>query len=310
MREVTEAWELIDRPDASGRHVSNWMADKLGPHAAPRVTSLKSTDGATDVLSWTVPGTKGVARGGTAPTLAIVGRLGGVGARPSRIGTVSDADGAVVALAVAIKLWRAAALGDATPGDVRVVTHICPNAPTKEHPVPGQMNSPVPFEDLLPYECPPAAAMLSVDTTRGHRILNHTGFAITPTLYNGYILRVSEDLMDVMTDVTNDPPVILPVTMGDVSPSGNGVYHINSIMQPGQCFEGPLVGVATVASAVVRGSATMASTPTTLESTSRFCVEAARRFGQGRVAFYDQQDYDLLLERYGPMTHLVGRPRA
>ena len=51
-----------------------------------------------------------------APTLGIIGRLGGVGARPAAIGLVSDGDGAVTALAVALKLVDMARRGDQTSG--------------------------------------------------------------------------------------------------------------------------------------------------------------------------------------------------
>jgi len=43
---------------------------------------------------------------GNAPTLGVIGRLGGVGARPEVIGLVSDGDGALTALSVALKLAR------------------------------------------------------------------------------------------------------------------------------------------------------------------------------------------------------------
>ena len=85
-----------------------------------------------------VSGARGKTAGGDAPTLGIIGRLGGVGARPAAIGLVSDADGAVAALAAAIKLRVMHAAGDRLPGDVIVATHICPNAPTQPH-------EPVPF---------------------------------------------------------------------------------------------------------------------------------------------------------------------
>ncbi|MEE2046078.1 DUF1177 family protein [Nocardiopsis tropica] len=41
----------------------------------------------------TIPGTDGASSGGSAPTLGILGRLGGLGARPEQIGFVSDGDG-------------------------------------------------------------------------------------------------------------------------------------------------------------------------------------------------------------------------
>ena len=77
--------------------------------------------------------------------------LGGVGARPELIGLVSDADGAIAAIAAAMKLGEMARVGDVMPGSVRIHTHICPNASTKPNiPVP-QMRGPLPmFEKLLP----------------------------------------------------------------------------------------------------------------------------------------------------------------
>lgn len=59
------------------------------------------------------------------------------------IGLVSDADGAITAIAVALKLADMRRNGDILDGDVIIATHICPNAPTQPHdPVPF-MGSPV-----------------------------------------------------------------------------------------------------------------------------------------------------------------------
>ena len=49
-------------------------------------------------------------------------------------------------------------------------------------------------------------AVLSVDTTKGNRIINVRGFAISPTVKQGYILRVSEDLLGIMQIVTGRLP--------------------------------------------------------------------------------------------------------
>lgn len=308
LREVIDAYTLIDRADANGKIVSDYFAREFTEDFLPKVTTEKSEIGQTDILEWDIQGSEGKTGGGTAPTLAIVGRLGGVGARPASIGTVSDSDGAIVAVAVALKLARAAQLGDGCKGDVKIITHICPNAPTKNYPVLGQMQSPVTMEVLLNYEAPAEAdALLSVDTTRGHTILNHTGFAITSSLVNGYLMRVSDDLLQIMSDVTNELPVVLPISMQDITPYGTDIYHINSIMQPGQRFDGPVVGIATVANTRVTGLSTNVSVPKTLEETSRYCVEVARRYGDGKVQFYDPEQYELLEKLYGKMGFLVGR---
>lgn len=63
--------------------------------------------------------------------MGILGRLGGLGARPERIGFVSDGDGALIALAVAAKLLDMQKKGDYLDGDVVISTHICPDGTDK-----------------------------------------------------------------------------------------------------------------------------------------------------------------------------------
>ena len=74
------------------------------------VTRLERDGAATEFLSIVIPGADD-----SAPQLGIVGRLGGIGARPAVTGLVSDSDGAVVAIAVAFKLMAMAAQGDGCP---------------------------------------------------------------------------------------------------------------------------------------------------------------------------------------------------
>jgi hypothetical protein len=73
---------------------------------------------------------------GASKTLGIIGRLGGIGARPERICLVSDADGAIAALACVAKLVDMASKGDRLAGDVLVATHICLDAALQHDPVP------------------------------------------------------------------------------------------------------------------------------------------------------------------------------
>ena len=154
---------------------------------------------------------------------------------------VSDTDGAVAAVAVALKLGRMAKLGDALDGDVFVSTHICPDAPTRPHdPVPF-MDSPINMQIANAEEMhPDLDAVLSIDTTRGNRVVNHRGFAISPTVKEGYILRVSEDLLDVMSYVTGRMPQVFLIMTQDITPYGNELYHLNSILQPSNRHSIPL----------------------------------------------------------------------
>ena len=68
--------------------------------------------------------------------------------------------------------------GDVLPGDVIVATHICPDAPTKPHLPVDFMDSPVSIEEMNEREViAEMAAVLSIDTTKGNRVLNTRGFA-------------------------------------------------------------------------------------------------------------------------------------
>lgn len=303
MRAVIEALDLLDSATVTGAEV----ADALRATGIREVEVKRFTGerGSTDFVRVTLPGTHGRLSGGEAPTLGVIGRLGGIGARPEKIGIVSDGDGAVTAVACALKLGRMAQKGDRLPGDVLLATHICPNAPTIAHPVVTMMNSPVDMATLNREEVrPEMEAILSIDTTRGNRVINQRGLAISPTVKAGWILRVSEDLLTLMQHVTGRMPVVFPLTMQDITPYGNGLFHLNSILQPATATDAPVVGVALTAEVPVPGSATGASQPQDIELAVRFCLEVAKAFGKGECRFYDAAEWEIIQRRYGAMRVL------
>jgi hypothetical protein len=264
-------------------------------------------DDATTFLRVAIPGFDGQTVGGTAPTTGIVGRLGGVGARPDIVGMVSDADGAVAAVATAMELAVMAGRGDRLPGDVLVTTHICPDAPTQPHrPVPF-MGTPVPMATMNDYEVDPAMqAVLSVDATKGNRVFNRRGFAFTPTVKEGFILPVAPGLIDLYEWVTGRRAAVLPLSTYDITPYGNGLYHLNSILQPAVSTSAPVVGVALTAETAVPGTSTGANHPNDLGEAVRFCIEAAKAFGAGTIEFYDAAEFERAVSLYGSMTRLQG----
>ncbi len=304
LKEIMQAFELIDDPKASGKIIYKAFK-QVDPEIDFETKTISGEKGTTDFIKVRIRGKNGHLRGGEVPTLGIIGRLGGVGARPKRIGAVSDADGAIVAVAVGLKLTDMRIKGDVLQGDVIVATHICPNAPTAPHkPVPF-MGSPVSIETMNRFEVDEDMDMiLSVDATKGNEIINHNGFAITPTVKEGYILKVSEDLLQLMRIVTGRPPVILPITTQDITPYGNGIYHINSIMQPSTATDKPVVGIATTSGQVVPGVGTGANYPFALEETARFCVEVAKEVGENNCEFYDEEEFRRIKELYGSMKKL------
>jgi len=306
LKEVMEICDLLDDGCVSGSAVAGLFAAFDLPQV--KVETLQGEKGKTDVVRIVIPGNDGRIHGGNAPTLGILGTLGGLGARPGCLGLVSDADGAIVALAAALKLSRMHRRGDRCPGDVVAATHICPAAPTIPHdPVP-MMGSPVGiFEQIASEVTPEMEAVLSVDTTKGNRVINQNGFAISPTVKEGWILRTSEDLLRIMESVTGDFPAVFPITMQDITPYGNGIYHLNSIMQPSVVTDAPVVGVAITTRSAVPGCGTGANMPLGLEGASRFCVEVAKAYGQRACRFFDEAEFGRLRELYGSMDRLRRR---
>lgn len=302
-KQVLDLFDILDSPHVTGEQVAELL--RLRGATDVQVRTVEGDKGTTDFVRVLVPGTKGRSCGGDSPTLGIIGRLGGIGARPAQIGFVSDGDGALAALAAALKLVEMADRGDQLPGDVIVATHVCPHSPIIPHdPVPF-MDAPVDIAIMNREEVEDGMeAILSVDTTRGNRIINHRGIAISPTVKEGYILRVSEDLLRIMEQVTGRLPVTFPITTQDITPYGNGVYHLNSILQPAVATAAPVVGVALTAESVVPGCGTGASHAEDVELAARFCVEVAKAYGAGQCRFYDPDEFARLLRLYGPMNHL------
>lgn len=302
-KQLIELFDILDSADASGAQVVSYLRS-IAPDCMAETYPLSGPKGHTDMVRILIPGRNGKTSGGAAKTMGILGRLGGLGARPEQIGFVSDGDGAIVALAVAAKLLDMQKKGDFLEGDVFVSTHVCPNAPTTPHePVPF-MNSPVETWQVNKEEVTDALdAVLVVDTTKGNRIINHRGFAISPTVKEGYILRVSESLLDIMQTTTGRLPVVFALSQQDITPYGNGLYHLNSILQPATATKAPVVGVAVTTETTVAGCATGAMHMEDLDDAARFMLEAAKAYGRGTCSLYDEEEFGRITALYGSMAH-------
>ena len=303
LHQVLEVFELLDSKYINGQKIADFLKGK-GLEKI-EVQRIGENTGSTDFIKIIVPGTNGKQKGGEAPTLGIIGRLGGIGARPERIGIVSDADGAVAAISCALKLADMQKNGDILNGDVILSTQICPNAPTQPHkPVPF-MGSPVDMGVMNKYEVDlNMDAILSIDATKGNRIINFRGFAITPTIKEGYILRISEDLLNIMEWTSGRFPRIVPITTQDITPYGNGLFHVNSIVQPCVTTIAPVVGIAVTTEMPVSGCATGANHEIDVEEASRYCIEVAKAFTEGKCNFYNNKEFKHILKLYGSMKNL------
>jgi len=308
LKEVIQAFALIDDPQASGERVASKLRE-TDPQTKIEVQTVQGAKGSTDFVKLFIPGSNGRSAGGDSRTLGFIGRLGGVGARPERIGAVSDADGAIVAIAAGLKLVDMRRKGDVLEGDVIIASHICPRSPVIPHEPAPFMGSPVGMATMNEIELDERMeAVLSIDATKGNEIVNWNGFAISPTVKEGYILRVSRDLLRIMRWVTGRPPVTFPLATADITPYGNGLYHINSIMQPSTATDSPVVGIATTSGEIVPGIGTGCNNPLVLESVTRYCLEVAKEFGKGSCNLYEEEEFHRITKLYGSMKQLQTLP--
>lgn len=304
LKHLIELYDILDSKYVDGEAVLQYLRH-INPNVDAETYPLVGDKGLTYMVKVRIPGTNGKKAGKDAPTIGLLGRLGGLGARPEMIGFVSDGDGALVAIAIAAELLQMQKKGDYLEGDVFISTHVCPDAPTSPHkPVPF-MGSPVNMAQVNREEVSDDLdAILSVDTTKGNRIFNKRGFAISPTVKEGYILKVSDDLMDIMEVTTGQLPKVFALSTQDITPYGNDVYHLNSILQPCTATSVPVVGVAITAETMVPGCATGATHINDLEEAGRFMIEVAKAFGRKQCKFYDEKEYERITKLYGSMKHI------
>ncbi|ARJ39320.1 hypothetical protein SporoP8_10820 [Sporosarcina ureae] len=303
LKYTMDVMEVLDDINASGKRVVDLFEGF--EHCDASYETVTGVEGSTDFVKIVIKGTEGKLSGGKAQTLGIVGRLGGLGARPHRIGFVSDGDGAAAAVAIGVKLANMSIKGDRLPGDVIITTHICPTAPTQPHEPVDFMGSPVDILTMNQYEVvPEMEAVVSIDTTKGNRVFNHRGIALSPTVKSGYVLKFSDELLRIMEMTTGDLPVTFAVTTQDITPYGNDVYHINSILQPAVATDAPVVGLAITAKTAVPGSGTGASHEVDIAQAVRFTIEIAKEFTRGQIEFYDKKEFERLEMLYGSMKHL------
>jgi len=303
LTQVLEIYELLDRANVDGKTVRDYLI-KRGVNQI-ELEDVKTSKGFTTFIKITIQGNNPKS---DKPILGIIGQLGGIGARDDQIGLVSDAEGALVALSCALKLSDMAKAGDALDNDIIITTHICPNAPTKEHfPVP-YMDSPVDAQQRNKYLVDPRmSAIISIDTTRGNRIVNYNGIALTYPVKEGYILRIHDSVLDIYERCSGNYPIIVPLGTADITPYGNNLFHINSMLQPSTATNSPVIGLAMTSKTIIPGSATGVCSEFVSEIAARFCIEVAKDINLGRCSFYYKEDFEKLVDLYGDMRKLQNR---
>lgn len=301
LKQVIELYELMDSPSVTAECIIN-LYSKENNNFEYKINKISTDKGETEFLYIKIKGTEGKSNNKTAPTLGIIGSLGGIGARTSRKGFVSDGDGALTALAAGLKILKMNRLGDKLESDVIITTHICPFAPVIEHYPVMFMDCPA-SDETINEHCvtDEMDAIISIDTTKGNEIINNKGFAISNTVKEGCILSVSRYMTDIMKRTTGKMPYVFPLAQQDITPYGNGISHLNSIMQPCVSTDAPVLGVAITTEVPVAGCDTGATHITDIEQASRFVVEVAKEISHNENLFYEKSEFEAIKKLYGSM---------
>ena len=302
-KSAMKIYDLLDSAYADGEAVVKLFLAEGADEAS--FERLQGEEGFTDIVRIFLKGKNGKASGGTAPTLNLAGSLVGIGARPATVGLVGDGDGAVVTLAAGLKFLDMAKKGDGLEGDVVILLNITASCPTHPAEPIADMYCCVNFWQMKDkFVDKTADAILDVNVTRSSEIINHRGFAITPTVKEGWLLRISDDALFLMKQVTGEMPAVLPLTMQDLTPTRNGVRHINDIGALPEGTTPPCMGVALTSALSINECGSGLTNLAEIEPAIRFCVEVAKAFGRGKFHFYDEEEFAKLVKLYGPMNHL------
>ena len=74
-KQMMEVYDILDDINASGEQIADYLY-ALNKTAQVEVRPLYGEKGKTDLIKITIPGSKGRRKGGDAPTLGLIGRLG------------------------------------------------------------------------------------------------------------------------------------------------------------------------------------------------------------------------------------------
>ena len=308
LREVLDVLDFMTSPKASAADF-----EKLLPAGAHRVKidRLDTERGSMEFVKILFPGSRGKSSGGDLRTTGIIGSLGALRVPGDKMGLVSDADGCLVALAVALRLARMASKGQTLASDVIVSTQICHDGRAEPHdPYPFVMS---PITSSLKHPRLVDAAMdglVVVETCKSNKLVSHKGFAISHVAKEGYLLRLHSDMIHIMEMVTGRLPVIFPVSQQDLTPYESGIHHVCGMMLGNLFTDAPVLGVPITTESQTWPAWTNVSHATELDQAGRFCLEVATRFGLGECEFFYENDYAGMKKLYGPIRPVVTSAKA
>ena len=282
LKEIVDVFMMLDDPNINGEKVRQFFLER--GHNRAEVRRTGGDEGLAEFIKIIVPGRSGKLIGGSSPTLGIIGRWDG--SAPGKTGALSDADGVIASLAIALRLTEMAGEDDAPYGDVIVSTFLCYNALASDHNTASFLGSQIDMEAMNEIGVDPEMdTIISIGAAKGNRITSVRGFAITPVIREGCILPLPDGVIDVLQKSTRTGTDVICITSHDMEPYG-GQNSINSILQPNTATSAGVMGVAIQPEDVVPWSSAWAMHVVNVAGACTFCIEIAKSYGSMKLKFF------------------------
>lgn len=294
LKQGIEVLDLLTSAEVNGTMLVEYL-NSLGSCEA-QVECVCGLNGSYKTLKVTITGTDGAISGGGSPTLGFVGQVGDQASSQSKNERIPDYIGTSIVLLTATKILQMNKSGNALRGDVILSAQISSNTATSEN---TTLQKEVPTHTEVSQFMD---AVISIGSYKREKVGYHKGIAISPTVKEGYILKLSDDLWALAKKNTDVLPISLPLSQQDIIPRETGLPQAHTILQPSRATSAPVVGIG-IQNEKASGQGLETCFSERIESTGRFLATVATAFTNGECSFFDEQEFTLLRTSYGDMSH-------
>lgn len=297
LKQGIEVFDLLTSAKVNSTRIVEYISS-FGPCKA-QVEGSCGPNGSYKTLKVTIAGTDGAISGGKSPTLGFVGQVGDQASSQSKNERIPDYIGTSIVLLTAAKILQMITSGNALRGDVILSAQIGSNTSTSVSSENTTFQKEVPTHTEVSLVMD---AVISIGSYRGAKIGYNKSIAISPTVKEGYILEISDDLWALAKKTNDVSPISLPLSQQDIIPCEKGLPQAHTILQPSRATSAPVVGIG-IQNEMASRHGLNTSLFERIESTGRFLVTVATAFTNNNCSLYDEHEFTILRTSYGDMSH-------
>lgn len=296
--EIIELADLLSQNDFGSNELVDYLKS-VGP-ADAEIQLVHTVDSSIEILKVIIKGTEGAFSGGTRPTLGIVSQLSNCKSTIEGIGCIDMNAGVFSVLVAAYELLHITKTEGGILGDVMFAVFIGSDVTPK-------LRALISFLSDNSFGISQHMdAVLSVGTSKFFERENDGSIAVSPTVKEGYILKISDDILDVFSRQSNQAIEALTITQQDIIPTEKGMTQRTNLLQPSTKTSAPVVGISIGSSAALSNEDGRVVSLKDIGRIATGCLDIARSYGANECVFYDEEEFTELRVSYGNMSHFQG----